>query len=37
VERYLEIQGRFRHLFEPIRRDDLIAEIQGRIDAYWEP
>jgi pyruvate ferredoxin oxidoreductase beta subunit len=36
VARYLEIQGRFRHLFEPIRRDDLIAEIQGRIDAYWE-
>jgi pyruvate ferredoxin oxidoreductase beta subunit len=36
VERYLETQGRFRHLFEPDRRDDLIAEIQGRVDAYWE-
>ncbi len=35
VERYLEVQGRFRHLFEPSRRDDLIAEIQGRVDDYW--
>jgi pyruvate ferredoxin oxidoreductase beta subunit len=35
VERYLETQGRFRHLFEPERREDLIAEIQGRVDAYW--
>jgi pyruvate ferredoxin oxidoreductase beta subunit len=35
VERYLETQGRFRHLFEPERREDLIAEIQGRVDTYW--
>jgi pyruvate ferredoxin oxidoreductase beta subunit len=35
VERYLETQGRFRHLFEPERREDLIAEIQTRVDAYW--
>jgi pyruvate ferredoxin oxidoreductase beta subunit len=35
VERYLETQGRFRHLFEPERREDLIAEIQARVDAYW--
>jgi pyruvate ferredoxin oxidoreductase beta subunit len=35
VERYLETQGRFRHLFEPNRRDDLIEAIQARVDAYW--
>ena len=35
VERYLQLQGRFRHLFEPERRDDLIADIQARVDAYW--
>ena len=35
VERYLETQGRFRHLFEPERREDLIAEIQTRVDTYW--
>jgi pyruvate ferredoxin oxidoreductase beta subunit len=35
VERYLEKQGRFRHLFEPGRREDLLHEIQARVDAYW--
>jgi len=35
VEEYLKLQGRFRHLFERVRRDDLIAEIQARVDAYW--
>jgi pyruvate ferredoxin oxidoreductase beta subunit len=36
VERYLEKQGRFRHLFEPTRNDALIEEIQNRIDDYWD-
>lgn len=36
AERYLETQGRFRHLFEPVRQEALIAEIQARVDAYWE-
>jgi pyruvate ferredoxin oxidoreductase beta subunit len=35
VERYLEKQGRFRHLFEPERQEDLLREIQDRVDAYW--
>jgi pyruvate ferredoxin oxidoreductase beta subunit len=35
VERYLEVQGRFRHLFEPERNDEVIAGIQGEIDEYW--
>ncbi len=36
VERWLEAQGRFRHLFEPERRGDLIDEIQRDVDRYWE-
>jgi len=36
VEEYLKAQGRFRHLFEPTRRQDVIDAIQARIDAYWE-
>jgi Pyruvate:ferredoxin oxidoreductase and related 2-oxoacid:ferredoxin oxidoreductases, beta subunit len=33
VEEYLRRQARFRHLFEPTRRDDLITRIQARADA----
>ena len=36
VERYLETQGRFRHLFEPEHNEALLEEIQGRVDAYWD-
>ncbi len=36
VEEYLKLQGRFRHLFEPRRNEALLAEIQARVDAYWE-
>ena len=36
VEEYLRKQGRYAHLFEPERNDDLLAEIQGRVDRYWE-
>jgi pyruvate ferredoxin oxidoreductase beta subunit len=36
VERYLETQGRFLHLFQPARRDLLIADIQARVDRYWD-
>lgn len=35
VEEYLELQGRFAHLFSPARDDATIAEIQARVDAYW--
>ena len=35
VERYLERQGRFRHLFEPQRDEAAIAAIQQRVDDYW--
>jgi pyruvate ferredoxin oxidoreductase beta subunit len=35
VERYLEQQGRFAHLFEPDRKDELLVELQARVDDYW--
>jgi pyruvate ferredoxin oxidoreductase beta subunit len=35
VEEYLKTQGRFAHLFEPVRNEQTIAEIQLRIDTYW--
>jgi len=36
VEDYLKTQGRFAHLFSPVRNDALINEIQQRIDDYWK-
>lgn len=36
VEEYLRLQGRFAHLFHPELQTAVIAEIQGRVDAYWE-
>ncbi len=36
VEAYLKTQGRFNHLFRPERNEDILKEIQARIDAYWE-
>jgi pyruvate ferredoxin oxidoreductase beta subunit len=35
VERYLEVQGRFRHLFTPERNEALLARIQLDVDRYW--
>jgi pyruvate ferredoxin oxidoreductase beta subunit len=35
VEEYLKLQGRYKHLFEPQRNDELIAEIQNTVDRYW--
>ena len=36
VEEYLKTQGRFRHLFEPVRNTALLEQLQARVDAYWE-
>jgi pyruvate ferredoxin oxidoreductase beta subunit len=36
VEEYLRKQGRYAHLFEPERNEELLAEIQARVDHYWE-
>jgi len=35
VEEYLKLQGRFRHLFEPVRQDEAIEHIQAGVTAYW--
>jgi pyruvate ferredoxin oxidoreductase beta subunit len=36
VEEYLKRQGRFAHLFEPVRQAATIDAIQARVDAYWD-
>lgn len=36
VEEYLKMQGRFAHLFAPERNNKLLAEIQNRVDSYWQ-
>jgi pyruvate ferredoxin oxidoreductase beta subunit len=36
VAEYLQMQGRFKHLFEPQRNEALLAQIQAKVDAYWE-
>jgi pyruvate ferredoxin oxidoreductase beta subunit len=35
VEEYLQRQVRYRQLFEPSRRDDLLRELQADVDRYW--
>lgn len=36
VEAYLKLQGRYKHLFEPERNNALLAEIQNKVDRYWQ-
>lgn len=36
AEDYLRLQGRFSHLFEPVRNEELLREIQASVDAYWQ-
>ena len=36
IEEYLKKQGRFAHLFKPKRDERLLAELQAKIDEYWE-
>jgi pyruvate ferredoxin oxidoreductase beta subunit len=36
VEDYLREQGRFRHLFEPVRQDEMIRTMQAAVDGYWD-
>ena len=35
VEEYLQGQGRYRHLFEPVKQGAVIARIQDEVDRYW--
>lgn len=36
VEEYLQLQGRFKHLFEPQRDEEMLKLIQDKTDRYWE-
>ncbi len=36
VEEYLRLQQRFEHLFKPVRRADILQQIQEEVDRYWE-
>ena len=36
VEEYLKKQGRFAHLFTPERDETLLAELQAKVDDYWD-
>jgi len=35
VEDYLRGQGRYAHLFEPVRQDEAIRTLQSGVDQYW--
>ena len=36
VEEYLKEQGRFSHLFKPVRQEEIINKIQETVNTYWE-
>ena len=36
VAEYLQKQGRFAHLFQPEPNEELLTELQARVDAYWD-
>lgn len=36
VEEYLKEQGRFNHLFKPVRQEETLTKIQEMVDAYWK-
>jgi pyruvate ferredoxin oxidoreductase beta subunit len=36
LESYLRGQGRFHHLFEPVRQEESIRMMQAAVDRYWE-
>ncbi|HEX9870683.1 MAG TPA: pyruvate synthase, partial [Candidatus Tectomicrobia bacterium] len=35
VEEYLRGQGRFQHLFEPVRQEAVLRSMQEAVDRYW--
>lgn len=37
VDEYLSFQGRYDHLFKPVRKDKIIKKIQKDINEYWKP
>jgi pyruvate ferredoxin oxidoreductase beta subunit len=35
VEEYLRVQQRYRHLFEPVRQERILQQLQADVDRYW--
>lgn len=35
VEEYLRPQARYRHLFEPVRQEAILQQLQADVDHYW--
>jgi pyruvate ferredoxin oxidoreductase beta subunit len=35
LEEYLRMQGRFEHLFEPVLQENVLKELQKKVDDYW--
>jgi len=35
IEEYLRLQGRYRHLFEPVRQEEALRDLQADVDRYW--
>ncbi|HVN83429.1 MAG TPA: thiamine pyrophosphate-dependent enzyme [Candidatus Binatia bacterium] len=35
VEEYLRPQARYRHLFEPVRQEPVLQQLQTDVDDYW--
>ena len=35
VEDYLQMQSRYRHLFEPERQEAILGQLQDEVDRYW--
>ena len=35
VEEYLQVQGRFAHLFKPVRQETALNKIQEGVNEYW--
>jgi pyruvate ferredoxin oxidoreductase beta subunit len=35
VEEYLRGQARYRHLFEPVRQEEVLRQLQADVDDYW--
>ena len=36
IEEYLQLQGRFSHLFKPQRNEEALSRIREELDASWE-
>jgi pyruvate ferredoxin oxidoreductase beta subunit len=35
VEDYLQRQRRYQHLFQPVRQDEILRQLQDDVDRYW--